>query len=462
MEEKDFRILVVDDDKSFQLLLVSILKETGYTVEKAFSGEEAVKKVKTFSPHLILSDLKMPGMDGLELMELVRKDHEEVDFIMITAFGTVETAVNTMKLGAFDYLTKPLNNPEELRQLVGRVFEKQQLRMENQLLREQLGQGFPPEDLIFIDMEDVRREVREVASTPASVMLYGESGTGKSLVAGVIHKLSGKKGPFVEINCAAIPETLLEAELFGYEKGAFTGAVSSKKGKFELAQGGSIFLDEISEMGPSSQAKLLRVLQDGAFERLGGLATIRTDARVIAATNRDIKEAIKNKSFREDLYYRLNVFPITIPPLRERKSAVPELVKYFTAISGKRLGKEIREISPRVMDKLVNYSWPGNIRELQNVIERGVILSKGGRLSFIKLDYDEAESQLLEGNLKELERRAIEQALERFSGNRRRAAEYLGISLRTLQYKIKNYRLIHMHKLRVCARISFVIVERIH
>ncbi len=441
MDKENFRILVVDDDKAFLLLLTSILKDAGYRVDRASSGEEALKKLRRFSPHLIIADLKMPGISGLELTEKVKEEHPEMEVVMITAYGTVDTAVRAMKLGAFDYITKPLKDPEELRQLVARVFEKQQLKLENQLLREQLSQDLPPMDLIFLGMEDLRQEVEEVAPTDATVMLYGESGTGKSLIAKVIHHLSGRKGPFVEINCAAIPENLLEAELFGYERGAFTGATSTKKGKFELAQRGTIFLDEISEMGPSSQAKLLRVLQDGSFERLGGLATIKTDARVIAATNRNLKEALKEKIFREDLYYRLNVFPIEIPPLRERREAIPQLVRYLTATMSKRLGKEITEIPKKVMDTLVKYPWPGNIRELQNVIERAVILSKGGRLAPPRLE-EEREEDFLEGSLKELEKKAIERALEKFGGNRKKAAEYLGISLRTLQYKIKDYGLV--------------------
>ncbi len=440
MDKGNFRILVVDDDKAFLLLLTSILKDAGYKVDKALSGEEALKKLNRFSPHLIIADLKMPGMSGLELTEKVKGEHPEMEVVMITAYGTVDTAVKAMKLGAFDYITKPLKDPEELRQLVARVFEKQQLKLENQLLKEQLSQDLPPIDLIFLGMEDLLQEVEEVAPTDATVMLYGESGTGKSIIARVIHHLGGRKGPFVEINCAAIPENLLEAELFGYERGAFTGATSTKKGKFELAQKGTIFLDEISEIGPSSQAKLLRVLQDGSFERLGGLATIKTDARVIAATNRNLKEALKDKSFREDLYYRLNVFPIEIPPLRERKEAIPKLVRYFIATMSKKLGKEINEIPEKVMDTLVRYPWPGNIRELQNVIERAIILSKGGKLAPPRLE-EEGTEDLLEGSLKELERKAIEKALEKFGGNRKRAAEYLGISLRALQYKIKNYDL---------------------
>lgn len=440
MEKQDFRILVVDDDRAFSLLLTSILKDTGYQVEEADSGEKALKKLKRLSPHLILADLKMPGMSGLELMERVKDKYPEVDFVMITAFGTVETAVKAMKLGAFDYITKPLKDPEELRQLVARIFEKQSLTLENQLLKEQLSQELPPIDLIFLGMEGLRQEVEHVAPTEATVILYGESGTGKSIVARVIHHLSRKEGPFVEINCAAIPENLLEAELFGYERGAFTGAVTSKKGKFELAQNGTIFLDEISEMGLSSQAKLLRVLQDGSFERLGGLATIKTNARVIAATNRNLREAIQEKKFREDLYYRLNVFPIEIPPLRQRREAIPEIAKYFTALASKRMGKEIHQIPDGVMKALKNYSWPGNIRELQNVIERAVILSKRGKLAPPRLEGGREEN-VLEGSLKELEKKAIENALERFGGNRKRTAEYLGISLRTLQYKIKNYGL---------------------
>ncbi len=439
MEKKDLRILVVDDDKAFSLLLASILKDTGYQVEEAYSGEGALKKIERLSPHLVLADLKMPGISGLELMEKVMSEYPEIDFVMITAFGTVETAVKAMKLGAFDYITKPLKDPEELRQLVARIFEKQRLTLENQLLKEQLSQDLPPMDLIFLSMEELRQEVEKVAPTEATVMLYGESGTGKSIIARVIHHLSGKRGPFVEINCAAIPENLLEAELFGYERGAFTGAVTSKKGKFELAQKGTIFLDEISEMGLSSQAKLLRVLQDGSFERLGGLATIKTSARVIAATNKNLRDAIKEKMFREDLYYRLNVFPVEIPPLRQRREAIPEIVRYFTAWACKKMGKEIHQIPDRVMETLKNYPWPGNIRELQNVIERAVILSKQEELASPRLEG--REEDILEGSLKELEKKAIEHALERFGGNRKKTAEYLGISLRALQYKIKNYGL---------------------
>lgn len=437
MSRENFRILVVDDEQSFALLVSRILKDEGYRVRTASNGSEALKVLDGYEPDLVISDIKMPGMDGIAFMDKVRSEHQDVDFIMITAFGTVETAVSAMKMGALDYISKPLKDPEELRRLVAKVYEKSQLLTENRALRDELQGDFPPPGVIFAGMDEVFEDVKAVSSTDTTVILYGETGTGKSLIAKVIHQMSGRKGLFVTINCASIPENLLESELFGYEKGAFTGALHSKKGKFELANEGTLFLDEIAEMSPALQAKLLRVLQDRNFERLGGLETLRTNARIITATNRDLKELVTEKRFREDLYYRLNVFPVRIPPLRERKKVIPLLTEYLVKRLSVKVGKAIKEIPPESIERLSSYPWPGNIRELENLIERAIVLSRDGRLSLPT--FEEAPQEVFEGSMKSIERRAIENALKKAGGNRREAAGILGISLRSLQYKIKEY-----------------------
>ena len=327
MNRENFRVLIVDDEKSFLLLMAKILEDAGYSVKGLADPESALKFLDSFVPNLIISDLKMPKMDGIHFMEEAKKV-SDADFIVITAFATVETAVAAMKKGAADYITKPLKDPDQLRIAVAKIFDRQSLITENALLKSALFEDIPSIDIVFAGMDDVLREVKDVASTDATVMLYGETGTGKTLVAKVLHRLSGRKGPFVDINCAAIPENLLESELFGHEKGAFTGALSQKKGKFELANDGTILLDEVSEMSMTLQAKLLKVLQEKTFERLGSLTTLKTNARVIAATNRDLKQMVSDGKFREDLYYRLNVFPILIPPLRDRKSHLQEIAHY--------------------------------------------------------------------------------------------------------------------------------------
>lgn len=442
MQKENFRILVVDDERSFLLLLTRILEDEGYSVSGFTDPEDALKKIDSYSPNLIITDLKMPGMDGIKLMEEVKKINADIDFILITAFATVDTAVSAMKKGAFDYITKPLKDPEQLRIAVSKVYERQRLSEENELLKSEAFHGMPPIEIVFAGIENILRDIQDVAPTDATVMLYGETGTGKTLIAKIIHRLSGRTGPFVDINCAAIPENLLESELFGYEKGAFTGALSQKKGRFELATNGTIFLDEVSEMSPVLQAKFLRVLQDKTFERLGSLSTIKTNARVIAATNRDLKKLVAENRFREDLYYRLNVFPVNIPPLRERKGHIPDIATYLVNVISQRLGKETKTISDSDMERLANYAWPGNIRELENIIERSIIISRGTQLTIPELETSEIETndaQKIKGDLKTLERVAIENALSKTGGNRRKAAEILGISLRALQYKIKEY-----------------------
>jgi DNA-binding NtrC family response regulator len=420
--------------------MTRILEDEGYTVSGLTSPEEALNIIGSFGPSLIISDLKMPKMDGIRFMEEVRKNRE-IDFIMITAFATVETAVAAMKKGASDYITKPLKDPDQLRIAVAKVFDRQALVTENALLKEAFFEDVPPLDVIFAGMEDVLREVKDVASTDATVMLYGETGSGKTLVAKVLHKMSGRRGPFVDINCAAIPENLLESELFGYEKGAFTGALTQKKGKFELAHDGSILLDEVSEMSLTLQAKLLKVLHEKTFERLGSLNTLKTNARVIAATNRDLRQMVREGKFREDLYYRLNVFPISIPPLRERKQHLETIALYLAGVIARRLGKAPKVVPEESLTEIRRYHWPGNIRELENVIERAIIVSKGTELPLAVLGEraESAREQQGSGDLKTVEQKAIRDALMQTKGNRKRAAEMLGISLRSLQYKIKEY-----------------------
>ncbi len=448
MSNQDFRILVVDDEKSLTTLLLRILKKEGFQVRSASNGKEALSVVEGFSPNLIITDLRMPEMGGLELLKAVKAKQPEIDIIILTAYATVENAVDAMKHGALDYLIKPLKDPDELRMAVAKVVERQSLVATNTLWNSQLAEGLPPVDIIFAGMEDVWNEIKQVAETDATVLLQGESGTGKSLVAKTLHHLSGKKGAFVEINCAAIPENLIESELFGHERGAFTGAVKAKRGKFELAQEGTIFLDEIGEMPLPAQAKLLRVLQERSFERVGGTVTLKTDARVIAATNQDLMERIKERGFREDLFYRLNVFPINLPPLRERKGALPRLAGYLVNHISAKVGRKMLEIPDDVLATLESYDWPGNVRELHNVLERAIILSKGPVVTIPPLvEERKKENNRNDGIRKErrlkrladLEREAIEETLEQTKGHRRKAADILGISLRTLQYKLKNY-----------------------
>ena len=453
----DFRILVVDDERPLVLLLTRILKKEGYDVRGAYSGPEALAILRDFSPNLIISDLKMPEMSGIELLQQVKSTHPETDFIILTAYASVENAVEAMKSGALDYLIKPLKDPEELRMAVQKVVERQKLMAANTLWQKQLTDGLPPTNIIFAGMEEVWRQIQQVADTEATVLLQGESGTGKSLIAKVIHQLSGKKGAFVELNCAAMPENLIESELFGHEKGAFTGAVKTKQGKFELAQDGTIFLDEIGEMPLSSQAKLLRVLQERAFERVGGTSTITTNARIIAATNQDLLQKIKERQFREDLFYRLSVFPIKLPPLRRRKGAVEQIADHLVKTISAKTAKHIEQISPEAMKKIKAYSWPGNIRELYNALERAIILSDPAdrvlgleKLAFMDAGTEGAGQAGVPGqessgqelkSLEVIEREAIERTLRQTKGHRKKAADILGISLRTLQYKLKKYAL---------------------
>lgn len=442
------RILIVEDDATFRSLLLTILKSEGMEVKEVVTAEQGLSLLHRESFDLVVSDLKLPGMSGLDLFRATRTDLAPPPFILLTAFGTIEEAVGAMKEGVLDFLTKPLKDPDTLRSLIHKVLEGSRREREYISLKETENAGLPPEDLIFAGsaMDEVRRLIGEVAPTLATVLLQGESGTGKELAARIIHLLSPRKSAgFVAINCAAIPESLLESELFGHERGAFTGALQARRGKFELAQGGTVFLDEIGELPLPLQAKLLRVIQERRFERVGGNKELAADIRIVAATNRDLAREAAEKRFREDLFYRLNVFPITLPPLRERTDAIPALVAYFIERFAGMTGKPVTGIDPKALQILRQYSWPGNIRELQNAIERAVILGSG-RLCILNFPENIQRQQEGAGEkgslLQEAERETIIQALKDSGNNRRVAAEKLGISKRTLQYRLKQYGLV--------------------
>ncbi|MCX5734529.1 MAG: sigma-54 dependent transcriptional regulator [candidate division NC10 bacterium] len=437
-------ILVVDDEPAMRLLLSSVLKEEGYDVTAAASGKEALQLITTRHYHLVLTDLKMPGISGLELLEQVKRDDPGTAVIILTAFGTVEGAVEAMRKGAVHYLLKPLANPDELRLTVRRVLEERRVTDEATTLRQATEAVFPFGEIIAGDakMQAALELGRSVAPTDATVLITGETGTGKELMARAIHHWSPRaEQAFVAVNCAALAETLLESELFGHEKGAFTGAAAQRRGRFELAHGGTLFLDEVGEMSPALQAKLLRVLQERTLERVGGTKTVTVDVRVIAATNRDLRQMMVAKTFREDLYYRFSVFPIVLPPLRERPTDILPLADHLMREVGRRLGKPIQGFTAEATALLQTYAWPGNIRELQNVIERAAILCREDRIGPTQLNLAPPAAPVSGGSktLKDLEREAILAALDAHGGNRRRAAEQLGIGLRTLYARLKEY-----------------------
>jgi len=434
-------ILVVEDDPGFRSLLRAILSGEGYDVFEASTVREAREQSRARKFDLLIADLKLPDGDGLQVLGWYREHSPETVAIVLTAFGTVPSAVEAMKLGAFDYLEKPLRSPDELRLLVARALESNRLRRERDLLWEQEQQRFQCDSIIAEDpaMKQTLELVRKVAPTDATVLLMGESGTGKELLARCIHAHSPRRHRvFVAVNCAALPPTLIESELFGHEKGAFTGAVTQHPGRFERADGGTLFLDEVAELDPAAQAKLLRVLQEKTFERVGGRREIRVDVRVIAATNRDLPRMVEEGRFREDLYYRLSVFPITVPPLRARPADIPALAEFLLARAARRLGKTGLVLTPEAQARLMNYSWPGNVRELENLMERVAILCDG-EVRAEDLPIATAQAQARPLSWKEIERRAIEEALKRNHGNRTRAARELGISVRKLQYRLKEY-----------------------
>lgn len=429
------RILIVEDDISFATFLRTILEEAGYTVNNFSDPEIALKNLKNFLPHLVITDLKMPKMDGITFIEKAKEVLPDSFFIVITAFGTIPSAVEAIKRGALDYITKPLSSPDDFLEIIARAINSIDKKFFSK--KEQIEDEIPYE-ILFAGMQEVYKLVREVSKTDTTVILYGETGTGKSEIAKAIHRMSGRRGGFVEINCASIPESLVESELFGYEKGAFSGAIKDKPGKIELAKDGTLFLDEIGELTPLVQAKFLRVLQDKTFERLGGLNSIKTNARFITATNRDLKKMISKGEFREDLYFRLNVFPITIPSLRHRRDAIFKIVEYLIEKVRLRLGKGKKKLSNSSMKIIETYDFPGNIRELENMIERAVILSENEE---IELKPETGIYSEKKEDLKTIEKKAIIEALKRTGGNKKLTASILGISLRALYYKIKEYGL---------------------
>ncbi len=439
-------ILVVDDEPAMRLLLSSVLKDEGHDVTAAASGEEALQLIAKRHYHLVLTDLKMPGISGLELLEQVKRDDPGTAVIILTAFGTVEGAVEAMRMGAVHYLLKPLSNPEELRLSVRRALEEQRVTDEATTLRQATEAVFPFGEIVAGGgkMQAALELGRSVAPTDATVLITGETGTGKELMARAIHHWSTRAGlSFVAVNCAALTESLLESELFGHEKGSFTGAVGQRRGRFELAHGGTLFLDEIGEMTHALQSKLLRVLQEGTFERVGGTKTVAVDVRVVAATNRDLQRLVAERVFREDLYYRLSVFPIMLPPLRERPADILPLAARTLQQANRRFGKRIVGFADEVLALLQDYAWPGNIRELQNVVERAVILCREEHIPSTLLHFPVSPPALSSGapktTLRELEREAIQAALAAHKGNRRKAAAQLGIGLRTLYARLREY-----------------------
>jgi DNA-binding NtrC family response regulator len=431
-------ILVVDDDPGFRKLLEAILGGEGHRIHSAGSVQEAVLAGVSQRFDLVLCDLRLPDGDGLLILRRYRELAPGTPFVMITAFGTVPAAVEAMKLGAVDFLEKPLRSPDELRKLVRRVLSGPPAPESAAPAR---AGDFACPNLIVHDpaMREVVELARKVAPTNATVLLTGESGTGKEVLARCIHANSRRaQATFLALNCAALAPTLIESALFGHEKGAFTGAIAQHQGVFERAHEGTLFLDEVSELDAGSQAKLLRVLQDRTFERLGGVRPIQVDVRLIAATNRDLKKLVEEGKFREDLYYRLNAFPLEIPPLRQRPADILPLARYFLARAARNLGKPELELDESACQALLAYSWPGNVRELENMMERVAILSES-RVRAEDLPLPKGETGARPVRWKEIEKEAILEALRRHGGNRTRAAQELGISLRTLQYRLKEY-----------------------
>lgn len=448
-------ILVVEDKGSMQEMLTATLTNEGYEVDVASSGSEGIEKASQKRYDLVLTDLKLPGADGIQVLTEIKEMDPEVSVVVMTAFGTVENAVEAMKIGAFDFLTKPFDT-DRLSLLIRRALENRRLVAENVLLRQELGQNLGLTEIIGSSsrMKEATALVEKVAVSDTTVLLSGESGTGKELFAQAIHYLSPRKdGPFVPINCAAIPRDLLENELFGSEKGAFTSSTARKMGKFEIAEGGTIFLDEIGDMDVSLQAKLLRVLQEKEFERLGGTKTIAVNVRVIAASNMDLKKSIEKKEFREDLFYRLSVFPVVIPPLRDRRDDIPALADYFIDKFCKEMNKKKKKLSTESLKIMDKYHWPGNVRELENTIERAIILCESKTIApdslAIRLS-TVPEIRLREGaGLKEVaalaqaeaEKSLILRVLSQTRGNKKKCAEILQIDYTTLFEKLKKYGL---------------------
>jgi len=439
------RVLVVEDEEKLRRVVELQLVSAGFEVDKAATAEEGVKVVDRAD--LVLTDLRLPNMDGLGLLELIRRQNAQVPVVVMTAYGSIETAVECMKAGATDFLLKPFSL-DHLMQVVHKALEVRALRDENRQLKEELGRRYEYDNIIGRSepMQEIFATIERVAPTRATVLLAGESGVGKDLIARAIHFHSPRRDrPLVKINCTAIPENLMESELFGYEKGAFTGAVTSKPGKFEQADTGTVFLDEIGDVPGPIQVKLLRILQEREFERLGSNVTRHTDVRIIAATNQDLRAALEQGTFREDLYYRLNVVPLNIPPLRERKQDIPFLANHFIRKLAADSGSAVESITDAAMERLMAYHWPGNVRELENVIERSLVLCRGSQLDAGDVRLESAprpRSQngqhfLPEGlTLDQYEQELIREALRRADGNKSHAARLLGLTRNALRYRL--------------------------
>ena len=443
--KEDARVLVVDDEPMVCLALTNWLEEENYFAQAVEDGPQAVKAVRGENWDIVLLDLRMPGMDGLEVLKEVKEIAPQTVVIMMTAYASIPGAVQAMKEGAYDYIVKPLD-VDQLTLMLKRIVEHQQLITENILLRKRLTEQYEFEDIIGRSeaMQEVFSMIKAVTDTNATVLITGETGTGKELVARAIHSNSSQRyGPFVATSCGALPETLLESELFGYEKGAFTGADRTKKGRFELANGGTLFLDEVGDISMKTQIKLLRVLQEKSFSRLGGTEQIKVDVRLISATNRDLVAAIEEGSFRSDLYYRLNVVSIQLPPLRDRKDDVPLLAAHFINKYNVEFNKKFDRVDRKAMDFMMDYHWPGNVRELENVIERALVIDQGPQVQVKHLPFCNVESPLTEEpqSLQEVERIHIEKMLQKNDWNIAKTARLLNIDRTTLHKKIKKFGL---------------------
>jgi two-component system response regulator AtoC len=449
------RVLVVDDEENLRVVLRTLLRRHGYEVETAASGEEALGLVDAFGPDVVLTDVRMPKMGGLDLLSTLKAKGNDATVIVMSAYGNMDQAIEAMKVGAYDYVQKPFK-PDEIVLALRKAEERELLRRENRVLRDEIRKEHRFEDILAKSprMQEIFRTIAKIADYKTTVLVTGESGVGKELVARAIHRRSSRRGgPFVAVNCGAIPENLLESELFGHKKGAFTDAVQDRRGLFEEADGGSLFLDEIGELPLGLQVKLLRVLEDEKIRRLGEGRDLKVDVRIIAATHRDLMAETKAGRFREDLFYRLNVLPIHCPPLRERREDIPLLIDHFVARNNARLGTMIRGLDTEARRLLYEYSWPGNVRELENTIERAMVLAEGDLIVAADLSErirearDPVQMQLASGELsvkktmRIIEEILIRRALQKTKGNRTRAAEVLEISHRALLYKIKDYQI---------------------
>jgi len=449
------KIWIIEDDRTIREAIEVILNKDGHVTRAFRTAEEALDRPET-DPDLVITDYKLPGIDGIELVKKLKARSSNLESIVITAFGSIDLAVDAIKQGASDFLTKPFS-PDELMLKVQQLSTLSRAREQNQYFEEEMRDAFSGYEIVGSseEMKRIYALLAKVSKSESTILIQGESGTGKELIARFIHYNSRRsKGPFIKVNCAALAEGVLESELFGHEKGAFTGSIRQRKGRFELAHQGTIFLDEIADLAPGVQVKLLRVIQEGELERVGGEQTIRVDARIIAATNKDLNEMVRKSQFREDLYYRLNVIPIELPPLRKRKSDIPELVEFFL----KRLARENKrkgiQIDPEAMELLLDYPWPGNIRELENVLERAVVLCDSDRITANELPFvheasaasPEVPIQIFNGNLDDrladIEKQLLLKAMQEAHGVKTRAARSLGIKTSTLYYKLEKYGLI--------------------